>query len=114
MSLPGQELLEIAPESPAWFAWLDHISSFAFWGKSGHYTARKESGLPVKQVAKVLDFMGNEFTQETTFADYKEFQGIKKAMKIENKRAGEKFLEQQTTSFKVLDKVDPKTFTKPE
>ncbi|MFL5698571.1 MAG: hypothetical protein ACJ797_15900 [Ktedonobacteraceae bacterium] len=43
MSLPGQELLEIAPESPAWFAWLDHISSFAFWGKSGHYTARKES-----------------------------------------------------------------------
>src|SRR5262249_55223757 len=25
----------------------------------------KESGLPVKQVAKVLDFMGQEFTQET-------------------------------------------------
>src|SRR6266702_740807 len=40
---PSQELLEIALESPAWFAWLDHISSFAFWGKSGHYTARKES-----------------------------------------------------------------------
>src|SRR6266487_6204551 len=40
---PSQELLEIAPGSPAWFAWLDHISSFAFWGKSGHYTARKES-----------------------------------------------------------------------
>ena len=74
----------------------------------------KEGGLPVKQVAKVKDFMGEEFTQETTYADYKEFQGIKKAMKIENKRAGEKFLEQQTTSFKVLDKVDPKTFTKPE
>jgi len=74
----------------------------------------KEGGLPVKQVAKVLDFMGNEFTQETTFADYKEFQGIKKATKIESKRAREKFLEQQLTSFKVLDKVDPKTFAKPE
>src|SRR5438105_3864101 len=28
----------------------------------------KESGLPVKEVAKVT-FMGNEFTQETTFTD---------------------------------------------
>jgi LuxR family transcriptional regulator, maltose regulon positive regulatory protein len=35
--------LQIVPESPAWFAWLDQVSSFAFWGKGGHYTARKES-----------------------------------------------------------------------
>ncbi len=35
-------LLEIAPESSSWFAWLDQTSSFAFWGKTGHYTARKE------------------------------------------------------------------------
>jgi LuxR family maltose regulon positive regulatory protein len=35
-------LLEIVPESPAWFGWLDQISSFAFWGKTFHYTARKE------------------------------------------------------------------------
>jgi len=37
-----QALLNIVPESPAWFAWLDFVSSFAFWGKHGHYTARKE------------------------------------------------------------------------
>ncbi len=36
-------VLKIAPESPAWFAWLDQVSSFAFFGKSGHYTARKEA-----------------------------------------------------------------------
>jgi LuxR family maltose regulon positive regulatory protein len=35
--------LGIVPESPAWFAWLDQVSSFAFVGKGGHYTARKEA-----------------------------------------------------------------------
>ncbi len=38
-----RKLLGIVPESPAWFAWLDQVSSFAFSGKSGHYTARKET-----------------------------------------------------------------------
>ena len=36
-------VLTLDPESPAWFAWLDQVSSFAFSGKSGHYTARKEA-----------------------------------------------------------------------
>jgi hypothetical protein len=70
----------------------------------------KESGLPVKLVAKVVGFMGDEFVQETMFAGFKEFDGIKKATKIENHRDGKKFLEQEITEFKVLDKVDPKTF----
>jgi hypothetical protein len=74
----------------------------------------EENGLPVKQVAKVIGFMGQEYTQETTFADYKDFQGIKKATRIENKRDMEKFLEQQITEFKALDKVDPKTFAEPK
>ena len=30
-------------EDPAWFAWLDDVSSFAFQGQSGSYTARKET-----------------------------------------------------------------------
>ena len=37
------ERLGIVPDSPEWFAWLDQASSFAFSGKSGHYTARKEA-----------------------------------------------------------------------
>jgi len=38
-----REGLGIAPDSPAWFAWLDQVFSFAFVGKSGHFTARKEA-----------------------------------------------------------------------
>jgi LuxR family transcriptional regulator, maltose regulon positive regulatory protein len=37
-----QTQLHIVSESPAWFAWLEQVSSFAFRGKGGHYTARKE------------------------------------------------------------------------
>ena len=74
----------------------------------------KESGLPVKLVAKVAGFMGGEFTQETTFSDYKEMGGIKKATRIKATRNGEKFLDQEITDFKVLDKVDPKLFTEPK
>jgi LuxR family maltose regulon positive regulatory protein len=38
-----REALRIVPDSPEWFAWLDQASSFAFAGKGGHYTARKEA-----------------------------------------------------------------------
>lgn len=71
----------------------------------------KATSLPARLVAKVAGFMGGEFTQETTFSDYKEVEGIKKAMKSVSKRDGERFTEQQITEFKVLDKPDPKTFT---
>src|SRR5215469_2023171 len=37
-----REMLRMVPDSPAWFAWLEQVSSFAFAGHSGHYTARKE------------------------------------------------------------------------
>ena len=74
----------------------------------------KESGLPVKLVATVVGFGGDEFTQETTFKDYKDFDGIKKATKADSKRNGEDFVKSEVTEFKVLDKVDAKTFTEPE
>jgi hypothetical protein len=74
----------------------------------------KESGLPVRQVAKVVNFRGEELTQESTFDNYKDFDGIKKATKIQSKRDGEKFLEQEITEFKVIDKVDPETFAEPQ
>jgi hypothetical protein len=74
----------------------------------------KDSGLPVRVVAKVLGFMGDEFTQDTTLGDYKDINGIKKAMKSESKRDGEKFLSAHLDEFKVLDKVDPKTFAEPK
>jgi hypothetical protein len=74
----------------------------------------KESGLPVKLVAKVVGFDGSEAMQETIYSNYKEFDGIQKATKISSKRDGEKFIDEDVTAFKLLDKVDPKTFTEPQ
>jgi LuxR family maltose regulon positive regulatory protein len=37
------EGLGIVPDCHTWFTWLEQVSSFAFVGKSGHYTARKEA-----------------------------------------------------------------------
>lgn len=74
----------------------------------------KESGLPVKMVATVVGFQGQDYTQETTFADYKDFGGIKKASKIVVKRDGEPFMNYEVTEFKILDKVEPDKFAEPK
>jgi hypothetical protein len=83
-------------------------------GKDFRLYFDKESGLPVKLVAKVLGFMGEEYTQETTYGSYKDMGGIQKATKIESKRDGQKFQNSEITEFKPLDKVDPKTFAEPD
>jgi hypothetical protein len=83
-------------------------------GKDFKLYLDKESGLPVKLVAKVLSFQGDEYTSETTYANYKDFGGIKKATKFEIKRDGEPFQTWEVTEFKVLDKVDADTFTEPK
>jgi hypothetical protein len=74
----------------------------------------KESGLPVRLVAKVLDPRGVEYTDDTTFADYKPAEGIQKATKVESKRDGEKAAELQVSDFKVLDHVDAEAFDRPK
>jgi hypothetical protein len=74
----------------------------------------KQTGLPVKQVAKVTGFMGEEFTQESTYDGYKDFDGIKKATKIEAKRDGQTFIKQEISDFKVLEKADAATFSEPK
>ena len=48
----------------------------------------KETGLPVKELAKVEIPGGRKITAETTFADYKDFGGIKKATKIRSSGFG--------------------------
>jgi hypothetical protein len=73
----------------------------------------KETSLPVKMLATVAGPQGDEFTQETKYGKYKDFDGVKRATKIENKRNGEKFIDLEVTDIKVLDKADPKTFTEP-
>lgn len=74
----------------------------------------KSTHLPVKMVATVRGFDGNDFAQETIFAKYKEFDGIKKATKIEIKRDGQPFIDEEITDFKVLDKADSEAFQEPK
>ena len=75
----------------------------------------KETGLPVKEVAQLDVPGGREATAETTFSDYKEFGGIKKATRIEVKSIGfGSGFSQIITDFQVLDKVDDGTFAKPK
>jgi hypothetical protein len=73
----------------------------------------KETGLPVKLVAKVRNSMGQEVMQESTYADYKEMGGIKKACKGIVKHDGQKHMEWEVRDFKVLERVDTKIFEKP-
>lgn len=83
-------------------------------GKAFHLSFAKDSGLPVKLSATILGFGGEDVKQDVTFGDYKEMAGIKKATKLEYWRDGQKFLALTVGEFKVLDKVDPKTFAEPE
>ena len=74
----------------------------------------KETGLPVRLVAKVLDFMGSEVNDETTLSEYRLIDGIRKATRIQSKRNGEKFLDQQISEFNVLNQVEQKSFEQPK
>jgi hypothetical protein len=83
-------------------------------GKDFKIFFHKKTNLPIKVVAQLKGFMGEDVTQETIYGEWKEMGGIKKATKIESKRDGEKFINQTITEFKILDKVDEKTFAEPE
>ncbi|HEV8001744.1 MAG TPA: hypothetical protein VGP63_17795, partial [Planctomycetaceae bacterium] len=73
----------------------------------------KESGLPVKLIAKVAGFQGEEYTQESTYSKYRDFGGLKQSTQVENKHDGQKFMDVEILEVKVLDKTDPKTFAEP-
>jgi hypothetical protein len=72
-----------------------------------------ESGLPVKLEARFTFPSGRESAMETTFANYKDFDGIKVATKREQRSNGVKGSESEITEFKVLEKVAPGTFDEP-
>ena len=59
-----REELGIIPDSPEWFAWLDQVSSFAFSGKTGHYTARKETKQRGDRYWSAYLAMGEQLTKK--------------------------------------------------
>jgi len=74
----------------------------------------KESRLPIKVSGRVVDWEGDEYTQDTWLDDYKDFDGIKVAMKSRVKKDGANYIKSETTDFKVLDDVAPDTFAEPK
>ncbi len=70
--------------------------------------------MPIRLQAKVFGFQGAEFNQETTYSDFADFHGIKRPKRIETKRNGEPFGKLELIEFKVIEKIDPKTFDMPE
>jgi hypothetical protein len=74
----------------------------------------KSSGLPVRMTATVTTFTGDDAAEEVTYSDYKDFDGVKKATKVETKHDGQRLLVAEVTKFKVMDKPEAGTFDKPE
>jgi len=83
-------------------------------GKDFTISFDKESGLPVKAVGKVFSLDGQQVTLERTYSDYKDFEGIKVATRIESKIDGKPSRKSELTEFKLLDKVDALTFAIPK
>lgn len=83
-------------------------------GKDFKLLFDKENGLLAKSVATVQDFSGQDFTQESSYKDFKDFGGVRVATKVSRKRDGDRFLEEEVTVFKASETVDPKTFAEPE
>jgi len=74
----------------------------------------KETGLLTRSVTKVKDVDRDvEFEQETTYGNYKEFEGVKHATKQLMKRDGEPFLEMEVVELKPAVKLDDAVFSKP-
>jgi hypothetical protein len=82
-------------------------------GKDFRIYFDKKTRLPIKMAAKVKAMGGEEVDQEWLYSDFKEVQGIKKAMTVELKRDGKKFIEQKISDFKPAEKLDDKLFEKP-
>ena len=83
-------------------------------GKDFTIAFSKETGLPVRVVAKVEGIQGQETLQESNYSEYQPIDGIMRAMKVETKRDGQMWLKQEVTEYKVLDKVDANTFAEPQ
>ncbi len=74
----------------------------------------KESGLPVRTVAMMPKFPEQMCMREITLAEYKDFDGVKKATRLTFKTDGAIEHVLEVTAFELLKNVDPKTFLDPK
>ena len=83
-------------------------------GKTFKLMFDKESDLLVRMTATVVGFGGDDYNQVTTYGDYKDFGGIKKATKVESTRDGKPFFKLTLKEFQVVDKLPADTFAEPK
>ena len=82
-------------------------------GKSFTLCFDKQTGLPLKLSATVRGFQGEDFTQDTTYSDYKDFDGVKLPAKEIITINGKKLSEARFTSYKSLSRIEDGTFDRP-
>ena len=83
-------------------------------GKTFRLLFDKTSGLPVKLVATVVGFGGDDYEQVSIYKDYQEMSGIKKATNVELTRDGNPFLKVTLKDFQVVDKLPADAFAEPK
>src|SRR5262249_35002475 len=69
--------------------------------------------LLAKAEHQVKDEGGQEEMQETVYADYKEIEGMKHAMKLTIKRAGKLYEESEIQEYRFHDRLDDSTSAMP-
>jgi hypothetical protein len=74
----------------------------------------KETGLPIRMAATVMGFQGDDVKAETNYSDYKEFDGVKRATKVESKRNGDPFIKMEYSEFKLVEKPEASKFAEPD
>jgi outer membrane lipoprotein-sorting protein len=75
----------------------------------------KKTGLLLKSERTIKDQMmgGKEMSQERLLSDYKEVDGVKRAMKVVIKRDGKKFVVSEISDLETKEKIDDSEFGKP-
>lgn len=74
----------------------------------------KATFLLVKEEGEAKDESNNKVLSETFHSDYKDFGGVKVAVKQRVRHGGKPFLDVEITAFELPEKVDPAEFRPPE
>jgi hypothetical protein len=83
-----------------------------YWPRAREAVPLIVSSVPLATTARISFSADGEAGPH--YSDYRDFDGLKKATKVQSKRDGQDFLKSEVTEFKVVDKLDPKTFDEPE
>jgi hypothetical protein len=73
----------------------------------------KTTGLLTKMERRALDDAQKEVTEESSYGDYKDVDGVKVPMKVAVRYDGVLFLAMEVTEYGFLDRIDDSEFTRP-